>query len=91
MPDFLLQPKWMLLFMKILHVHDKRHFTAMVRATPDDFQFSLKVPQTVTYDNRLDINKGAAALLDEFLEKISPLKYANKLGAELIQLPPSSL
>jgi uncharacterized protein YecE (DUF72 family) len=64
-------------------------FEAMVRATPDDFQFSLKVPQTVTHDNRLDINKGAAALLDEFLEKISPLKYDNKLGAILIQLPPS--
>jgi uncharacterized protein YecE (DUF72 family) len=29
------------------------------------------------------------ALLNEFLEKISPLKYANKLGAVLIQLPPS--
>jgi len=64
-------------------------FTAMVRATPDNFQFSIKVPETVTHDNRLDINKGAAALLDEFLEKISPLKYANKLGAVLIQLPPS--
>src|SRR5918996_229609 len=64
-------------------------FSAMVKATPDDFQFSLKVPQTVTHDNRLDINKAAAAILDEFLEKISPLKYANKLGAILIQLPPS--
>jgi uncharacterized protein YecE (DUF72 family) len=29
------------------------------------------------------------ALFDEFLEKISPLKYTNKLGAILIQLPPS--
>ena len=29
------------------------------------------------------------ALLDEFLEKISPLKSASKLGAVLIQLPPS--
>jgi uncharacterized protein YecE (DUF72 family) len=64
-------------------------FTAMTRATPDNFQFSIKVPETVTHDNRLDINKGAAALFDEFLEKISPLKYANKLGAILIQLPPS--
>lgn len=44
-------------------------FTAMVRATPDEFQFSVKVPQTVTHDNRLDINKCAATLLDEFLEK----------------------
>jgi len=67
----------------------KDTFTAMGRATPDDFQFSIKVPETVTHDNRLDVNKGAMALLNEFLEKISPLKYANKLGAVLIQLPPS--
>lgn len=38
---------------------------------------------------RLDVSKRAMALLDEFLEKISPLKSANKLGAVLIQLPPS--
>ncbi|MDW0242888.1 MAG: DUF72 domain-containing protein [Nitrososphaeraceae archaeon] len=67
----------------------KETFTAMNRATPADFQFSVKVPETVTHDNRLDVNKGAMALLNEFLEKISPLKYANKLGAVLIQLPPS--
>ncbi|MDW0181372.1 MAG: DUF72 domain-containing protein [Nitrososphaeraceae archaeon] len=67
----------------------KDTFTAMNRATPADFQFSVKVPERVTHDNRLDVNKGAMALLNEFLEKISPLKYANKLGAVLIQLPPS--
>jgi uncharacterized protein YecE (DUF72 family) len=67
----------------------KDTFTAMNRATPANFQFSVKVPETVTHDNRLDVNKGAMALLNEFLEKISPLKYANKLGAVLIQLPPS--
>jgi uncharacterized protein YecE (DUF72 family) len=67
----------------------KDTFTAMARATPDNFQFSIKVPETVTHDKRLDVSKGAMALLDEFLEKISPLKSANKLGAVLIQLPPS--
>ena len=67
----------------------KNTFTAMNKATPANFQFSVKVPETVTHDNRLDVNKGAMALLNEFLEKISPLKYANKLGAVLIQLPPS--
>ena len=64
-------------------------FTSMVRATPDNFQFSIKVPETVTHDNKLDVGKGAMGLFNEFLEKISPLKYANKLGAILIQLPPS--
>ena len=67
----------------------KDTFRALIRATPDNFQFSLKVPETVTHDKRLEISKGAAALLDECLDKISPLKYANKLGAVLIQLPPS--
>lgn len=67
----------------------KDTFTAMTRATPDNFQFSIKVPETVTHDKRLDVNKGAMAVLDEFLEKISPLKSANKLGAVLIQLPPT--
>ena len=67
----------------------KDTFTAMTRATPDKFQFSIKVPETVTHDKRLDVSKGAVALLDEFLEKISPLKSTNKLGAVLIQLPPS--
>jgi uncharacterized protein YecE (DUF72 family) len=67
----------------------KDTFTALDKATPDKFQFSVKVPEAVTHGNRLDVNKGAIALLDEFLEKISPLKYTNKLGAILIQLPPS--
>ena len=67
----------------------KDTFTAMTRATPDKFQFSIKVPETVTHDKRLDVSKGAMALLDEFLEKISPLRSTIKLGAVLIQLPPS--
>jgi uncharacterized protein YecE (DUF72 family) len=67
----------------------KDTFTAMARATPDNFQFSIKVPETVTHDKRLDVTKGAMALLDEFLAKISPLRVSNKLGAVLIQLPPS--
>jgi uncharacterized protein YecE (DUF72 family) len=67
----------------------KDTFIAMTRASPDKFQFSIKLPETVTHDKRLDVSKGAVALLDEFLEKISPLKSANKLGAVLIQLPPS--
>jgi uncharacterized protein YecE (DUF72 family) len=43
----------------------------------------------VTHDKRLNVNKGAITQLEEFLEKISPLRNTNKLGAVLIQLPPS--
>ena len=64
-------------------------FIGMVRASPEKFQFSINVPETITHDKRLDIDKGAITDLEEFLDKISPLKDANKLGAVLIQLPPS--
>jgi uncharacterized protein YecE (DUF72 family) len=37
----------------------------------------------------MDIKKGALGVFEEFLEKISPLKNANKLAAVLLQLPPS--
>ena len=45
----------------------KDTFTAMNRATPANFQFFVKVPETVTHDNRLDVNKGAMTFLNEFL------------------------
>ncbi|MDQ3847348.1 MAG: DUF72 domain-containing protein [Thermoproteota archaeon] len=64
-------------------------FYGMVKATPPEFQFSVKVPETVTHTKRLDVKKGAMDTFQEFLEKISPLKTANKLGAILLQLPPS--
>jgi uncharacterized protein YecE (DUF72 family) len=67
----------------------KETFVNMTKATPDNFHFSVKVPETVTHDKRLDINREAITYLEEFLDKISPLKSAKKLGAVLIQLPPS--
>lgn len=67
----------------------KGTFYGMAKATPGGFQFSVKVPETVTHDKRLDVEKGAVSSLEEFLDTISPLKTAKKLGAVLIQLPPS--
>jgi uncharacterized protein YecE (DUF72 family) len=67
----------------------KGTFIGMTRATPEKFQFSIKVPETVTHVKRLDIKKGAMTSFEEFLDKISPLQTANKLGAILFQLPPS--
>jgi uncharacterized protein YecE (DUF72 family) len=67
----------------------KGTFIGMSRATPEKFQFSVKVPETITHNKRLDINKSAMTDFEEFLDKISPLKTSNKLGAVLIQLPPS--
>lgn len=35
----------------------KETFVNMTKATPDNFQFSVKVPETVTHDKRLDIDR----------------------------------
>jgi uncharacterized protein YecE (DUF72 family) len=67
----------------------KGTFIGMSGATPEKFQFSIKVPETVTHAKRLDIKKGAMTSFEELLDKKSPLKTANKLGAILFQLPPS--
>jgi uncharacterized protein YecE (DUF72 family) len=61
----------------------------MTRATPEKFQFSIKVPETVTHVKRLNIKKGAMTSFEEFLDKTSPLRTLNKLGGILFQLPPS--
>ncbi|MFZ0893788.1 MAG: DUF72 domain-containing protein [Candidatus Nitrosopolaris sp.] len=42
-------------------------FIGMSRATPDKFQFSIKVPATVTHVMRIDIKKGAMMSFEEFL------------------------
>jgi uncharacterized protein YecE (DUF72 family) len=62
-------------------------FFGLSKATPDGFQFSLKVPETITH-KKLEIKQGAYRDIEAYLEKISPLKKYNKLGAILFQLPP---
>jgi uncharacterized protein YecE (DUF72 family) len=56
-------------------------------AAGENFEFSLKVPETITHVKRM--RQEALADLDDFLEKIGPLKRFNKLGAILFQLSPS--
>jgi len=67
----------------------KGTFIGLVRATPAKFQFSVKVPETITYHKKLNVKRGAITDFEEFLDKISPLKTTGKLGAVLIQLSPS--
>ncbi|HEY3094413.1 MAG TPA: DUF72 domain-containing protein [Nitrososphaera sp.] len=62
-------------------------FDGMVNATPNNFQFSVKVPETITREKKL--GEGAPTLFSDFLEKIEPLKKANKLGAILFQMSPN--
>jgi uncharacterized protein YecE (DUF72 family) len=62
-------------------------FEGMVNATPPGFQFSVKVPETITREKRLGTD--AMPLFQEYLERISPLKKADKLGAILLQMSPN--
>ncbi len=48
----------------------KNTFESLVKATPDNFQFSIKVPETITRLKKLGEN--SPTLFDEFLDKIAP-------------------
>ena len=56
--------------------------------TPSDFLFSAKIPQSITHENKLDIDY-CLDDLNYFLEVMNPLIESKKLLAFLIQLPPS--
>lgn len=68
---------------------NKGLFMGLCKATPDNFKFSIKVPEIITHEKRLDVEKNVIYDFLEFLDKISPLKNNNKLGTIIIQLPPS--
>jgi len=77
-------------FYKRFYKHmNERLFMGMVNATPNEFKISVKVPEIITHEKRLDINKNVVTDLNEFLKKISPLEIKRKLGSIIIQLPPS--
>jgi uncharacterized protein YecE (DUF72 family) len=59
------------------------------RYTPEDFVFSVKLPQLLTHEKRLDLTKGVEGDLVKFLSLLNPLIAGGKLGPILVQLPPS--
>ena len=59
------------------------------RYTPEKFVFSVKLPQLLTHEKKLDLDKGVEADLVSFLSLLMPLIATRKLGPVLIQLPPS--
>ena len=67
----------------------KSLFIGLTKTTPDKFKISGKVPEIITHDKRLDVDKGVINDMIQFLDKISPLKNTHKLGVIIIQLPPS--
>ena len=66
----------------------KGTFIGMTRASRRNSNFQLKCRKRLLI-KRLDIKKGAMMSFEEFQDKISPLKTANKLDAILFQIPPS--
>ncbi len=71
-----------------VHMHEGL-FLDIANTTPNDFKISVKVPEIITHETRLDISRNVVSDLNEFLKKISPLKSKGKLGSIIIQLPPS--
>jgi uncharacterized protein YecE (DUF72 family) len=64
--------------------HRETTYARWAESVPADFRFSVKVPRTLTHDQRL---REPERLLDEFLP--GPLAMGPRLGCLLIQLPPS--
>src|SRR6187431_3313096 len=64
--------------------HRASTFEKWAASVPRAFRFSVKVPSTITHDQRLT---GSAALLKAFLTDLAPL--GARLGCLLVQLPPS--
>lgn len=64
--------------------HRASTFERWAASVPRGFRFSVKIPRTITHDQRL---VKCAPLLDTFLADLAPL--GSRLGCLLIQLPPS--
>jgi uncharacterized protein YecE (DUF72 family) len=64
--------------------HRASTFARWAASVPRPFRFSVKVPRTITHDQRLT---GTTSFLDAFLADVAPL--GTRLGCLLVQLPPS--
>lgn len=64
--------------------HGIKTYERWSQSVPRDFLFSVKLPKTISHEARL---RGCGPLLDSFVEDIAGL--GKKLGAILVQLPPS--
>lgn len=64
--------------------HQHKTYERWAASTPRGFRFSVKVPKIITHDQRL---ADPEPVLDRFADEVSGL--GEKLGAVLVQLPPS--
>ena len=64
--------------------HQPATYARWAASVPAHFRFSVKLPKTLTHENRL---RGGEDLLDAFIAQVNCL--GEKLGCLLVQLPPS--
>ena len=64
--------------------HQRKTYERWAASVPADFRFAVKLPQAISHEHAL---QRAGPLLDAFLEQADGL--GKKLGALLLQLPPS--
>ncbi|WP_373991669.1 DUF72 domain-containing protein [Duganella sp. BuS-21] len=64
--------------------HQPETYARWAASVPDDFRFAVKLPRSITHDQRLH---DAESALDQFGAQVGAL--GEKLGCLLIQLPPS--
>lgn len=64
--------------------HRPEVYARWAAQTPAGFRFSVKLPRTITHDQRL---RASRAPLTRFMEEVSGL--GDRLGVLLVQLPPS--
>lgn len=76
-------------YAKFYEVMGPKTIEGMVKATPADFEFSVKVPETITREKKLSLEKGAFDDFVRFLARIELLREENKLGAILFQMSPN--
>jgi len=57
-----------------------------IATTPSGFRFSFKAPQRITHFSRL---RDCAALVQQFVSSVEPVRQTGKLGCLLFQLPPN--
>jgi uncharacterized protein YecE (DUF72 family) len=62
----------------------RKTYECWAASTPKSFRFSVKLPKTITHEQRL---RDPDAVLDRFADEIEGL--GQKLGVVLVQLPPT--
>jgi uncharacterized protein YecE (DUF72 family) len=70
------------------NIPSRRIVDNWVSKTPRDFLFSVKIPQSITHEDKLDVDV-CLDKLDYFLKVMEPLLEAKKIVSFLIQFPPS--